>query len=299
MLSRTSVSVGLALLLALVFAFPAFAGGWAVITLDELPADVIAGEPLTIGFTVRQHGVTLMDGLYPTVTSTLSKEEHLVVQAEADGKPGHYTATLTFPKEGNWEWSIQAFSMDQPMPTLRVAAPMATTAQQPVLKSEPVAVTLWPLLIVRVLALGLGLVALIMAYQRKSRLALSLTVLAVSIGLVSFMIGSTVPVAEAQTQGMEASELSIDTSPAQVEIGRQLFLAKGCITCHYNDRAADRDTYWTIDNGAPDLSRYSAHPEVLFIRLKDPTAAKSDAKMPDLELKKTEIEALIAFINSK
>jgi hypothetical protein len=227
MLSRTSVSVGLALLLALVFAFPAFAGGWAVITLDELPADVIAGEPLTIGFTVRQHGVTLMDGLYPTVTSTLSKEEHLVVQAEADGKPGHYTATLTFPKEGNWEWSIQAFSMDQPMPTLRVTAPIATTAQQPVLKSEPVAVTLWPLLIVRVLALGLGIVALIMAYQRKSRLALSLTVLAVSIGLVSFMIGSTVPAAEAQTQGEDASELSIDTSPAQVEIGRQLFLAKG------------------------------------------------------------------------
>jgi hypothetical protein len=55
----------------------------------------------------------------------------------------------------------------------------------------------------------------------------------------------------------------------------------------------------TIGNGAPDLSTYSAHPEVLFIRLKDPVAAKSDAKMPNLELKETEIEALIAFINSK
>jgi hypothetical protein len=51
--------------------------------------------------------------------------------------------------------------------------------------------------------------------------------------------------------------------------------------------------------GAPNLTDYSAHPEVLYIRLKDPSAAKSDAKMPNLELKKAEIEALIAFINTK
>jgi hypothetical protein len=102
-----------------------------------------------------------------------------------------------------------------------------------------------------------------------------------------------------EAQGKGSSELSVESSPAQIELGRQLFLAKGCITCHYNTRAADRDEYWTIDIGAPDLSNYSAHPEVLFIRLKDPVAAKSDAKMPNLELKETEIEALIAFINSK
>jgi cytochrome c2 len=91
----------------------------------------------------------------------------------------------------------------------------------------------------------------------------------------------------------------MESSPSQVERGRQLFLAKGCITCHYNSRAADRNEYWTIDIGAPDLSNYSSHPEVLLIRLKDPVAAKSDTKMPDLGLKETEIEALIAFINSK
>jgi hypothetical protein len=36
-----------------------------------------------------------------------------------------------------------------------------------------------------------------------------------------------------------------------------------------------------------------------MIRLKDPAAAKSDTNMPNLGLNKTEIEALIAFINSK
>src|SRR5688572_22466504 len=68
MLSKSSISAGLALLLALILTIPVFSGGWAVITLDELPTDVVAGEPLTIGFTVRQHGIRPMDGLDPTVT---------------------------------------------------------------------------------------------------------------------------------------------------------------------------------------------------------------------------------------
>jgi hypothetical protein len=137
MSSRTYISLGLALLLALVFAFPAFAGGWAVITLDELPTDVVAGQPLTIGFTVRQHGVRPLDGLYPTVIASLLTENPLTVQAEADGSPGHYTATFTFPKAGDWEWSIQAFTMDQRMPTLRVAASTSVADNQPALMVDP------------------------------------------------------------------------------------------------------------------------------------------------------------------
>jgi cytochrome c2 len=111
------------------------------------------------------------------------------------------------------------------------------------------------------------------------------------------MMGIATP--EVEAQGKVSSELSAQASPAQAELGRQLFLAKGCITCHYNDRAASRNEYWTIEMGAPDLSNYSSAPEILFIRLKDPAAAKSDTKMPNLGLKETEIEALIAFINSK
>src|SRR5690349_4740642 len=100
MFSRSTISIGLALLLVLTFIPSVFAGGWAVITLDELPMDVVAGEPLTIGFTVRQHGITLMDGLYPTVTAMPAKGDSLLVNAEPDDRPGHYTATLTFPQEG-------------------------------------------------------------------------------------------------------------------------------------------------------------------------------------------------------
>jgi hypothetical protein len=297
MLSRIRTATGLALLFAVVFAFPAFAGGWAVITLDDLPFNVVAGEPLSIGFTVLQHGRTPMTDLYPTINAKLASGETMSVSAEPNGKPGHYSATLTFPKEGSWEWSIQAFTMDQPMPVLDVAASNAAAVNEPATKIESQTTALTPLLIVGALVFGLALIGLILAFQRRSRLAGALAGLCLLVGAGTFMTGRITPNVEAQ--GKESSEISVEASASQIELGRQLFIAKGCITCHYNNKAADRSEYWTIEMGAPDLSSFSASLEVLSIRLKDPAAAKSDTKMPNLDLKKTEIEALIAFINSK
>jgi hypothetical protein len=299
MSSKFQMALGLALLLSLVVAIPASAGGWAVITLDELPTDVVAGEPLTIGFTVLQHGITPMNDLAPTVTVILRNEEKLAFRAEADHKPGHYTATLTFPKEGSWEWSIQAFTMDQPMPALNVSAPKAAPVNPPVLQVESKPTSLAPLLWVRALTFAAALIGLFLVFQRRSRLAGMVAGLSLVVGIATFMVGASAPVVEAQTQSEISAEPAVDASPAPAELGRQLFLAKGCITCHYNTRAASRNEYWTIEMGAPDLSNYSSAPEILFIRLKDPAAAKSDTKMPDLGLKEAEIEALIAFINSK
>jgi len=295
MFSRFRISIGLALLLSLVFAIPVFAGGWAVITLDELPSNIVAGEPLTIGFTVLQHGRTPMTDLEPTVTAGLSLDEMLVVYAEPEGKPGHYVATLTFPKDGEWEWSIQAFSMDQPMPVLTVAAPGPVSASQP-LKTEPATTSISPLLILRTLALGIGLIGLVVAFRRRSRLAAALTAFCLVAGFALFIAGA------GTASGLEAQSKSsnglTEASPDQVELGRQLFIAKGCVTCHINSKAASSSEYWTIPVGT-NLSNFSASPEVLFVRLKDPSAAKSDTQMPNLDLTRVEIEALIAFINSK
>jgi len=113
------------------------------------------------------------------------------------------------------------------------------------------------------------------------------------VGIGSFVTGSAVPAADAQSPAVPGSP-----PPSQVELGQQLFVAKGCITCHFNDRVANNRDYWTIDNGAPDLTEFSASPEILHIRLKNPADAKSDTQMPNLGLSDTEIEALIAFINS-
>ena len=296
MFSRFRMSIGFALLLSLVFSIPVFAGGWAVITLDELPTGVVAGEPFTIGFTVLQHGRTPMIDLEPTVTAGLSSDEKLVVYAEPEGKPGHYMATLTFPTEGEWEWSIQAFSMDQPMPLLTVSAPGAVSASQPV-KTEPARTSISPLLILRTLALGIGLIGLVAAFRRRSRLAAALTAFCLVAGFALFIAGAG-PASGLEAQS-KSSEGLTEASPAQVELGRQLFIAKGCVTCHTNTKIPrDMIGSITLDMGS-NLSNFSASPEVLRLRLKDPSSVKSDTKMPNLNLSDAEIEALIAFINSK
>ena len=298
MFSRFRSSISLALLLSLIFTFPVFAGGWAVITLDELPSNIVAGEPLTIGFTVLQHGKTPMTNLEPTLTAGSSLDEKLVVNAKPEGKPGHYVATLTFPKEGEWKWSIQAFTMDQPMPVLTVAAPGVASASQPVNgeNAGPATTAISPLLILRTLIVGIGLIGLVVVFRRRSRLAVGLTALCLLVGFGLFIVGAG-PASGLDAQS-KASEGLSESSAAQVELGRQLFIAKGCISCHLNSKAASGSEYWTIPEGT-NLSNFSASPEVLFVRLKDPSAAKSDTQMPNLDLTKVEIEALVAFINSK
>jgi len=295
---RFRVVLVLTLVLSLVLAIPVFAGGWAVITVDDLPMDVVAGRPITVGFTVLQHGETPMNDLEPTITISLKKGQEIVVDAKPDGKSGHYTATLTFPNDGEWDWSIQAFTMDQMMPPLIVAAPDVAAAGEPVVKSERITKPVSTLDIVRLSALGIGLVGMVFAFRRKSRFAVALTVFCLLVGVASFVASASVPKVEAQ--GKSSNEIvAKPSSITQVELGGELFVAKGCVTCHVNNKVTNASEYWTIDMGAPNLSNFSASPEVLQIRLKNPVEAKSDTKMPNLGLKEAEIEALIAFINSK
>lgn len=291
MFSRSRIALVLALLLSLILTVPVFAGGWALISLDELPTNVIAGQPVKVGFTVLQHGKTPMTDLTPTISASLDQEAKIVVEAKAEGKPGHYTAVLTFPKEGDWVWVIEAFTMSQKMPVLSVGVPP---------KGQPVSVvnapSISPLLIVRLSALGVGIVGLAFTLRRKSRFAMALTGLCLLVGVGSFVMAPAVPTVEAQSKS--SLESISEPSISQVELGRQLFVAKGCITCHANERAGI-DSSWGPVMKAPNLSSFSASPEALRLRLKDPSAVKSDTWMPDLDLSDAEIDALISFINSK
>ena len=289
----------LALVLALLTVLPASAGGWAVITLDELPSKVMAGEPLTIGFTVLQHGKTRMTGLTPTVTAKLAYEK-FVVNAQAEGEPGHYTATLNFPQEGEWQWSVQAFTMDQTMPNLSVAPGTSAATSAPIIKTTPASgfPAISPMMWMSVFALAVGLVGALLSLRRRNRQVMALTAVSLLAGVALFIAGgSHASAVEAQTDS--TSDAVQPSSISQVEYGRQLFIAKGCITCHYNSRAASSSDYWTIDMGAPNLSNFSANAEIISMRLKDPSSVKSDTQMPQLNLKEAEIAALVAFINSK
>lgn len=292
MISRFRVLVGMALLLSLAIAVPVFAGGWAVITVDDLPVNATAGEPLTIGFTVLQHGRTPSTGLSPTITFTLPKEDQFAIIAEEEGEEGHYSTSVTFPKEGEWSWSIDAFTIDQPMPVIAVAVPITITASQATAQTEIIPY----ILIVRALAFGLGLLGIFFAFRTKSRTTMAFTAVCLVLGLASFIPGSAVPKVEAQND--VPVKAAVESSISQVEFGRRLFIAKGCVTCHINSKTGSYE-YWHVDIGAPNLSNFSASAEALFLRLKDPASVKSDTQMPNLNLSEVEIEALIAFINSE
>ena len=96
------------LLLALLFPLAAFAfGGWAVITVDDYPEYLVAGKPVELPFSVRQHGVSLLDNLAPRVTIK-SGDAEATVPARAGSLKGHYVATVTAPRAGEWTMRIQS-----------------------------------------------------------------------------------------------------------------------------------------------------------------------------------------------
>ena len=93
-LSVLVVLVGL--VVALAPSGQAGAGGFAVTTLDPLPA-LTPDEPATVGFTVRQHGVTpvALDGVRLVVHT--ADGSTAVFEARADGPLGHYVAEVVVP----------------------------------------------------------------------------------------------------------------------------------------------------------------------------------------------------------
>ncbi len=58
----------LAMAVLLIAATPTAFGGWAVVTLQEVPEYLEVGTPTTLSFKIRQHGETLLDDRSPSVT---------------------------------------------------------------------------------------------------------------------------------------------------------------------------------------------------------------------------------------
>lgn len=57
--AKRMMLVGLFTLPAAAFTF----GGWAVVTVEDIPEYAVAGRPFDLTFTVRQHGMGLLDKL--------------------------------------------------------------------------------------------------------------------------------------------------------------------------------------------------------------------------------------------
>jgi hypothetical protein len=133
MMLRRLGAAAAALGATLLIASSALAGGMAIANLDATPGQPRVGEPLTIGFTALQHGVRpWTEGSVSVTARNQGTGESITADARAEGKPGHYVATLTFPSAGTWTWEIQMpLFMSSKFAPLTVLPAAAAPATQP------------------------------------------------------------------------------------------------------------------------------------------------------------------------
>lgn len=282
----------MALMLLLATVLIAEAGGWAVITLDELPDQIVAGQSFTLGFAVRQHGRTLRDDLAPSVRfDRVDTPDSFSATAKRAGDSGHYVAEITLPNAGQWNWKvdIEQFGMvtQEMEPLIVVAGAPAATAVTitPVANAMPLTAGAAGAIV----ALGM----LVFWLKTRARWALGVVALAALIGAIGFATtGTSVaqPVAVNQTDSVVASD--------QAAVGRSLFIDKGCVMCHFHPAVKTSDGPFWIGAEPPQLSNGKYSAEYLQQWLKDPSKLKSDTVMPNLHLSDAEIAALNAFLGA-
>ncbi len=280
-----------ALVLLLATALIAEAGGWAVVTLDTLPDQIVAGRAFSIGFTVRQHGRILRDDLTPIVAFERSDAPgSYTVTAQRSGSPGHYTAEVTLPAAGTWNWrvDIEQFGM-----ATEDMAPLVAAEFVPALLPA----TAGPVTDAAPLAVGTGgtIVAMVAALfwrRTRARYALLIAAAAVLIGVVGFVATGTSVALPAPIGGTAAGS-------DQAALGRALFIDKGCVMCHAHPEVKPKFGPVWIGDEPPHLvpGKYSA--AFLSQWLKNPAQLKPNTVMPNLQLSDTEIAALSAFLDAK
>jgi hypothetical protein len=150
---RRLLPLPLAALAVLTLAATALAGGWAQVTVPNPPADPPAGEATTIELNVLQHGVTAVSWPRITVIATNeATEEVTAAQAKASGPEGRYTATLTFPSEGEWTLSFVSPELQMDGTATLSVLPPIVPAVAPVTTAMP-AFDVLPLVALAILAL--------------------------------------------------------------------------------------------------------------------------------------------------
>jgi mono/diheme cytochrome c family protein len=105
-------------------------GGWAVVTVDEIPEYAVAGRPVDLSYTVRQHGQTPRGDLASTV-DLRSGERQLTVRAQSMGE-GVYRARIEFPQAGTWGIRVNSGwgAVGGELLPLRVIAPNAPAPER-------------------------------------------------------------------------------------------------------------------------------------------------------------------------
>jgi mono/diheme cytochrome c family protein len=281
-------------MLALVLVVPVLAGGWAVVTLDQLPSNVSTGEVVQVRFMVRQHGRTPFESSEVLVkVQHVESGEQRLIEVKPEGVKGHYVADLTFSKPGRWSWEIHTglYPDWQPMPDLDVGDPTGSNAGASSQAGNASSASIFPLPVVASVAVVciIGLAGALWL-SRRSRWG------AVALAVIVLVAGGTYFAAAANNGSTPSASAPVQTDN-QVTLGHDLFLAKGCVVCHVH-RGMPVNPNFAIQTDAPDLTYYHNDPDYLTKWLYAPEEVKPGTFMPNLKLRDEEINALVAFINS-
>ena len=128
---RRTCAVLLTLVLSLSAISSAVAGGWAVVTIDAPLTNVEVGQNISVGFMVLRHGETPLDGGAPVLTAIQADTGTMVTATGvAEGKSGHYVATIAFSEPGRWKLHVEPkpFPSQTSLPTVTVLATGETSA---------------------------------------------------------------------------------------------------------------------------------------------------------------------------
>ena len=263
------------------------AGGWAILSLSELPKEIVAERPFTLEFRVLRHGRTPFTGIDSTITAVhTASGEQVTFTPEPNPKEGSYTATITLPKAGEWQWEITAFmNTPYPMPPLTVSESAAVAS---VGNGEGTAVA-WQLILGWTTAVG-AILCLFFWTRQRNRLRLAGVVLLGVVSLASFGLYTQMP-----QLVLAENETAVVPAIAPEAMGEALFVAKGCIQCHTNDNVTMAPNVFQV---GPDLTFVKRPPEYIKAWLADPSALKTGTQMPNLHLSEAEIDMLVTFLKT-
>jgi len=129
-----------------------------------------------------------------------------------------------------------------------------------------------------------------------TKLSVVLAIIGLALLLVSSLPApSAISVAQAPPTAAPPADAAGAASETEVAYGKALFLAKGCVSCHHHAAIAGSGAF---SEGNPDLTTFRWSAEYLRTWLQNPAAVKPNTYMPNLGLKRDEIEALIAFLSA-
>lgn len=130
-LSSLTAAVGLTALLV----SAAVAGNYAEVTMldagagDDTP--VTADQARELRFELLQHGVTPVEFGAVTVTATLAGTDEVVNVAATSAGDGIWTATVTFPVDGEWQLRIVHSVLETPAASSFAVGPAASAGFAP------------------------------------------------------------------------------------------------------------------------------------------------------------------------